>query len=274
MFRVLGVGHGGCTYRDAMATRDTLGRLLGPLLHEVRHSPSVCLSALRAHLGVGAVADIGGDDVERAAADAPPVLVLGGFLSHPFHYAPFESMLARLGYEVHHDAAVNCRRFRSHVDRLVARVDAICARAGKPLRIVGHSLGGLQAMALLAQRPDAVTHVVAVASPVAGGTPWQPLQRAAERVLGVRARDTRLLRRLIEPYAARITTISTPHDPIAPPRVCAVAGAGNVVLSTVTAADRAVASHVGVIFMPSALRVIVRSLLRPCAPTTVVRRAG
>ena len=257
-----------------MATRDTLGRLLGPLLHEVRHSPSVCLSALAAHLGFGAIADVGVTEADLVGADMSPVLVLGGFLSHPFHYAPFENMLARLGYEVHHDAALNCRRFRAHVDRLVARVDAICERAGKPVRIVGHSLGGLQAMAVLAERPDAVGQVVAVASPVAGGTPWAPLQQAAERILGVRARDTRVLRRMIEPYAARITTISTPHDPIAPPRVCAVAGAGNVVLSTVTSADRAVASHVGVIFMPSALRVIVRSLLRPCAQPAAVRRAG
>jgi pimeloyl-ACP methyl ester carboxylesterase len=258
-----------------MATRDMFGRLLAPLYHELTHAPSVCLSALRAHAG-WAPAFTADDPTDLAAApsDASPVLILGGFLSHPTYYAPFGPFLERLGHVVHHDDALNCRAFRSQVERLAARVDAICDRVGKPVRIVGHSLGGLQAMAVLAERPDAVAHVVAVASPVAGGTPWQPLQHIAERVLGVRARDAHVLRRLIEPHAARITTISTPHDLIAPPRVCAVSGAGNVVLSTITAADRALASHVGVIFMPTAIRVVTRVLRRPCAPSSPVRRAS
>jgi triacylglycerol lipase len=246
-----------------MAARDTLIRLLTPLYREAVHSPWTGLSALRAHTGVSSAYALGEED-DVAASDDSPVLVIGGFMSHPYYYAPFARMLRRAGYSVHIDDLFNCRRFIPYVERLCKRVDEIAAATGRPVRIVGHSLGGLQAFAVLAQCPDAIGQVVAVASPILGGTPWRPLQQLAERVLGVRARDSRVLYEQIEPYANRVTTISSPRDLIAPPRVCAIAGAGNVVLSTITSADRALASHTGVIFMPTAVRVILRSLLRPC----------
>lgn len=255
-----------------MAARDTLTRLLTPLYREAVHSPWTCVSALRAHAGIASVYAAGIEDA-FVASDASPVLVVGGFMSHPYYYAPFARMLRRAGHHVYLDELVNCRRFVPHVERLCEHVDAICAAAGKPVRIIGHSLGGLQALAVLAQRPEAVGQVVAVASPILGGTPWRPLQQLAERVLGVRARDSRVLRRQIEPYANRVTTISSPRDLIAPPRVCAIAGAGNVVLSTITSADRTLASHTGVIFMPTAVRVILRSLLRPCSFSMPVQHA-
>ncbi len=250
-----------------VAIRNVLARALAPFYEEVIRSPSLCLSLLRAHAGTMSAHD----DDGMIATPESPVLVLGGFLSHPVYYAPFARILARGGHTVHLDEAINCRRFNSHIDRLCRRVDEIVDRTGKPLRVVGHSLGGLQALALLVRRPAAVGQVIAVASPINGGTPWHPLQRLVERTLRVRVRDAQSLRRRIAPYSRRVTTISSPADSIAPPRVCAIPNAGNVVLSTVTRADRALASHTGMILMPTALRVIRRLLLRPCSALDAVQ---
>jgi pimeloyl-ACP methyl ester carboxylesterase len=194
---------------------------------------------------------------------APPVLVLGGFLSHPYYYAPFGKLLANQGYVVHYDEVFNAQPFRSHVTSLSDRARALADETGSPIRVVGHSLGGLQAAALLLECPEAVGQVTMVASPIVGGTPWRPLQRLAERVLEVQASDTDLLRVSLEPYARRVTTISSPQDLVAPPSVCTVEGATNVILSTVPRRDEGLASHIGVIFMQTVVRIVLAALARP-----------
>jgi pimeloyl-ACP methyl ester carboxylesterase len=235
------------------------------ICHEAARSPWICLRALHAQ----------GD--AELSAEAPgagaTVLVLGGFLSHPLYYAPLGRILGRRGHDVYFDDAFNAQPLGPHVAKLAERVDAIVDRAGAPLRIVGHSLGGIQAMAVLADRPWAVAQVIAVASPVAGGARWQPLQRFAERVLRVRTRDARALLQRLAPLVERITTISSPQDPIAPPAACTVAGATNVVLSTLPRPDRTLASHGGVIFMRTAVRIILSALAEPAAAALPARCA-
>lgn len=238
------------------------------LCREASRSPWICLSALRR----ATEEPLEGD----AATGGQPVLVLGGFLSPPFYYAPLGRSLTRHGYRVHFDDVVNVQPLRRHIARLTARAEAIADASGSALRIVGHSLGGIQAMVLMLERPALVAQVVAVASPVAGGTPWQPLQRLVERVLGVRARETRVLERRIAAYASRITTISLPRDRdlVAPPETCSVEGATNVVLTTLPRSDRALASHGGVVFMRAAVRAIVAALERRHAAVPPRRAAG
>jgi pimeloyl-ACP methyl ester carboxylesterase len=199
-----------------------------------------------------------------------PVMVLGGFLSHPFYYAPLARVLRGAGYAVHFDGAVNARPFKLHMAELRARVQTIVDHSGVPLRIVGHSLGGIQALALLLAAPEYIAQVVAVASPVVGGTPWRPLQRLVERVLRVRAREMQLLQRSLAPYASRVTTIASPNDMIAPPETCGVEGAANVVLDEVPHLERAFASHGGVVFMRTAMRAVVQALAG-AAPSVAAR---
>ena len=227
------------------------------ICREASRFPWICLSALR-------TGPTDGDEpsVERNNApevDAEPVLVLGGLFSHPTYYAPLGRILVRRGYGVHFDDVMNVKPFLRHMASLRERVDAIVQATGRPLRIVGHSLGGMHAMALLLERPDAIKQVIAVASPI-GGTPWGPLQRVAEQILQMRRRDAQGLRKRVARYAARITTIASPHDLIAPPQRCAVNGAANVVLTQVPRADEHLESHGGVIFMRAAVRAVLAAL--------------
>jgi pimeloyl-ACP methyl ester carboxylesterase len=236
------------------ATTQALTDALQVIYREATRSPWICLNAFKDAEAPSAPSTGG--------AGSAPVLVLGGFLSHPYYYAPFGRVLGQHGYVVHYDDVFNAQPFKPHVLALSERVQRLASEAGSPIRIVGHSLGGLQAAALLLECPDAVAQVVTVASPIVGGTPWRPLQRLAERVLDVRGADTDMLRARIEPLASRITTISSPQDLVAPPPVCTVRGAANVVLSTVPRRDEALASHIGVIFMQTVVRVVLANLAR------------
>lgn len=223
---------------------------------EVLRAPWACLSALRHPDGA----------FQRRTADAGgPVVVLGGFLSPPMYYTPLGRVLARRGYAVHFDEGLNAKPIKAHVNELCERLEGIAASYGGPVQIVGHSLGGLQAMAVLLERPDLVGRVVAVASPVMGGTPWRPLQRLVERVLRVRPGEARLLECRVGAYGERITTISWAHDVVAPPESCAVPGATNVIVRTLARAERTLASHAGVIFMRGVLRVVLDALAAPSA---------
>ena len=245
-----------------MAPPLSVANSLYVLYREASRSPWI-VSALRepdTNEGESASTCDGGD----------PVMVLGGFLSHPFYYTPLARVLRDAGFAVHFDRAVNARPFKPHMTELRARIETLVDRGGRPLRLVGHSLGGIQALALLLDAPEYIAQVVAVASPVVGGTPWRPLQRLAERILRVRAREMRGLQRGLAAYAARVTTISSPNDMIAPPETCGIEGAVNVVLDEVPHPERALASHGGVVFMRTAMRAVVQALAGP-APGVAAR---
>src|SRR5258705_11341209 len=152
-----------------MIATQALTDALQVIYREATRSPWICLNALKE-----------ADPTTRhpiALAGSPPVLVLGGFLSHPYYYAPFGRVLGQQGYDVHYDEVFNAQPFRSHVITLSARIRKLADEAGAPIRVVGHSLGGLQAAALLIECPESVGQVITIASPIVGGTPWRPLQR-------------------------------------------------------------------------------------------------
>jgi len=248
-----------------MAATAALTSALQVIYREASRSPWICLNAFRETPAAGTRRPTDGD--------GSPVLVLGGFLSHPYYYAPFGRVLDQNGYAVHYDELFNAQPFKPHVAALGARVRRLADDAGGPIRVVGHSLGGLQATALLLECPEAVRQVIAVASPIIGGTPWRPLQRLAERVLDVHGTETDTLRAELAPYVTRITTISSPQDLVAPPSVCTIVGANNVVLSTVPRRDETLASHIGVIFMQTVVRIVLSALARPSQPATPLRCA-
>jgi pimeloyl-ACP methyl ester carboxylesterase len=237
-----------------LATR-ALTDALQVIYREATRSPWICLNALTESDTICLRPEM--------SSDTGPVLILGGFLSHPYYYAPFGRILGQQGYAVHYDDVFNAQPFVPHVMALAERVHHLADTAGGPIRLVGHSLGGLQAAALLVECPKAVSQIITVASPIIGGTPWRPLQRLAERVLGVRGSDTERLCAGLEPYAGRVTTISSPQDLVAPPTACTIDGATNVVLSTVPRRDESLASHIGVIFMQTVMQIVLAGLARP-----------
>src|SRR5690242_6264581 len=117
-----------------MLAAQALTDALQVIYREATRSPWICLNALK---------DDAVDDRRAGENHGAPVLILGGFLSHPYYYATFGRILGQHGYGVHYDEVFNAQRFKPHVATLAERVRRLRDAAGAPVRVVGHSLGGL-----------------------------------------------------------------------------------------------------------------------------------
>ena len=109
--------------------------------------------------------------VTRSAptGNGQPVLVLPGLLASDFSTRPLRGFLIRIGYHVHGwllgrnlgPTPQVEQGLRDLVERLVER------HGGRPLRVLGWSLGGIYARAVASERPDLVQQVVTLGTPFA-----------------------------------------------------------------------------------------------------------
>lgn len=187
----------------------------------------------------------GGEEKEcRPAARRPAdevIVFVGGIGSHPVLYQNWaESIESRTGFSVifpqvgDRYLGLNLLSLNDSLELLQEGIHAIYAQGRKIMALAGHSLGGIQAVAVARSWP-LIPLVVAVGSPI-WGTPFEPLQRFAGYRLGFDPSDPpahfREMRERLSEEGERIVTISTPHDPIAPPESCFIPGVTNHVLGT------------------------------------------
>jgi len=111
-----------------------------------------------------------------------PVLVLPGYGAGDASTLPLRSFLALLGYRVR---GWGLGRNRGNVGALIPRVtELVATRAsaeGRPLRLVGWSLGGYLAREAARERPADVASVVTLGAPVVGGPKYTALAEAYRR---------------------------------------------------------------------------------------------
>jgi pimeloyl-ACP methyl ester carboxylesterase len=115
-----------------------------------------------------------------------PVLLVHGLMGRGSTWSRQLRWLSRLGAVYTYDAPWH--RGRDNVDpypisteRFVADLGDAVAALGRPVRLVGHSMGGLHAWCLAAERPDLVSALVVedMAPDFRGRTtgPWEPWLR-------------------------------------------------------------------------------------------------
>jgi pimeloyl-ACP methyl ester carboxylesterase len=108
--------------------------------------------------------------LREARAAGEPVLVAPGFGTGDGSTLPIRAYLRALGYRAH---GWGLGRNRGNVPELIPRVTERTVRlaesAGRPVRLVGWSLGGYLAREAARERPDAVHHVVTLGTPIIGG---------------------------------------------------------------------------------------------------------
>ncbi len=120
--------------------------------------------------------------------DGAPVLLVPGFLGSDDYLSVLYGWLRRIGYRPFASGLVCIGRIDRLLARLLRRVEAVAIAAGRPLVIIGHSLGGMLCCAAAHRRPDLIDHVITLGTARAadaGDDASHPLVRAmADALLG------------------------------------------------------------------------------------------
>lgn len=103
----------------------------------------------------------------RPRGDDQPVLLIPGFLAGDVTLKPMAARLRSDGYRTYRsriNANIGCAQ--STGEALERRLEDIVDRWGRPVALVGHSLGGLLAKAISHRRPDLVAGIITMGSPL------------------------------------------------------------------------------------------------------------
>lgn len=101
------------------------------------------------------------------ARDEEPVLLVPGFMAGDGSLGLMRRALQQQGlrtYRSHIHANVGCTL--NAAEQMEMRLESIAQRRGSKVRIVGHSLGGMLARGVAARRPDLVSGLVTMGSPM------------------------------------------------------------------------------------------------------------
>lgn len=199
-----------------------------------------------------------------------PVLLVPGFLAGDGTLRLMSGALRRQGfrtYRSHMHANVGCTL--DAAAQLEERLEQVAQRRGSRVRIVGHSLGGMLARGVAARRPDLVSGIVTLGSPMlAPGAHHVSLARSVDLLVrlsraGVRglmaedcvagqcARDSFEQARAQLPAGVDFTAIYSRNDGIVDWRACVDPVAVPVEVS---------ASHVGMAIDPAVIAAVAASL--------------
>jgi len=113
-----------------------------------------------------------------------PVLLIPGFLAGDWTLHVMAGWLNRIGYCAYLsgiDWNIDCPNRTGEL--LQWRLDHINKETGRPLIVIGHSLGGMLARFLGAHFPEKIRHVIALGSPTVRSVHVHPLVLFTSRVL-------------------------------------------------------------------------------------------
>ena len=105
-----------------------------------------------------------------------PVLLIPGFMAGDGTLATMAKWLRANGYWTHRAgirANVGCSQ--DACDRIEERLEALAARTGSKVAIVGQSRGGVLARVVATRRPDLVSGIVGLGAPIVGQLRVHPL---------------------------------------------------------------------------------------------------
>lgn len=121
--------------------------------------------------------------VERGPADGEPLMVIPGFLAADRTTLGLQRALAAAGWRVTGwGLGLNTGVREDTLERIVARLERF--GRGRPVMLVGWSLGGVYARETAKLRPDLVSRVVTMGSPFSGDRRSNNAWRLYEKVAG------------------------------------------------------------------------------------------
>jgi triacylglycerol lipase len=255
-----------------------------------RHSAVLREGSAVTELGRYALRAAGGRRSRRttpyAARGGPrasdPVVLVPGFLAGDGSLALMARTLRADGfrtYRAHIHANVGCTL--TAAAQLEARLESIAMRRGSRVQLVGHSLGGMLARGIAVRRPDLVSNIVTMGSPMlAPGAHHRSLAASlevlvrlsragvpglmsAECVGGACARQSFDESRQPLPAGVGFTALYSRRDGIVDWRAC---------IDPVAEAVEVNASHLGMAFDPRVIDVVAAALRAPAVSAVEVDR--
>lgn len=102
-----------------------------------------------------------------AVRSGDPVLLVPGFLAGDLTLALMARVLRAEGFRTYRSAIrANVGCTQSAAAQLEARLESIAIRRDSRVQVVGHSLGGMLARGIAVRRPDLVSNIVTLGSPM------------------------------------------------------------------------------------------------------------
>jgi pimeloyl-ACP methyl ester carboxylesterase len=207
-----------------------------------------------------------------ASRDPGPVVLVPGFLAGDATLRAVARALRAQGHRTYRSgirANVDCTA--RALDQLEARLESVVARSDRRVTLVGHSLGGLLARGLVVRRPDLVSGIVTLGSPMLApgahhaalaGSLGALVRLSRAGVPGLMARDCVAgdcartsfdESRLPLPPEVWFTALYSRRDGIVDWRAC---------LDPLATAVEVHSSHLGMVVDPAAIRAICGAVLR------------
>jgi pimeloyl-ACP methyl ester carboxylesterase len=190
--------------------------------------------------------------------DGGPTLVFPGFGASDASTVALRAVLRFLAHDARGwGAGLNTGDVRRFVPRMIALAERVAQECGRPVRLVGWSLGGVIARELARERPALVERVVTMGSPIVGGPKYTAVARTYRRrgfdldeIARVAAERDRV------PIAVPITAIYSKNDGIVAWQACIDRTSPDVENVEVTA------THLGMGFDPRVQRIVAERLAR------------
>ena len=248
-----GAGQRAVTARDEFARRAALARQPGPqgvrgprlalLLGEIR----VLAGLVKRPMGFGPVPFV--------AASPQPVMLLPGFGAHPMRMRRMQTALTAAGHAADDwGLGFNLGPTPANFAFLLARVDKLYRRHGRPVALVGWSLGGLFAREIANRMPDRVSRVITMGTPFSGSLYANNAWRIYQFVTGHSIDQPPVEAQVSVKPPVETVALWSPRDGVIAPRsACGWPGER----------DRAVAlrcNHLGFAADPSAIAEVLRQL--------------
>lgn len=120
------------------------------------------------------------------AGDGAPVLLVPGFLAGDLSLGLMAGWLKRIGYRpCRAGIRINVDCTSRAIERLEAQLEQFADGHGRKVAIVGQSRGGSMARVLAVRRPELVSRIVCLGSPVADPLAVHPFVRAQVEAVAV-----------------------------------------------------------------------------------------
>jgi pimeloyl-ACP methyl ester carboxylesterase len=190
--------------------------------------------------------------------DRHSVLVLPGLGANDFTTQPLRSFLQGLGYDTHPwKQGFNFGPRKGVLQNVVSQARDLVRSSGRPISLVGWSLGGIYAREVAKEMPQDVRCVVTLGTPFGGHPRATNAWRFYEMVSGQKTHDPALLQQIKEAPPVPTTSIYSKTDGIVAWQ-CSINDPGPQ-----TENIEVQASHVGMGLNPLALYIVADRLAQP-----------